>query len=67
MHKGFKMFGREGSDPLTKDLKQLYRITCLGPIYIKEFMPQEKRRAQEDKITIEKNITTKNQRNNDVK
>ena len=30
LHKGFKKFGREGRDALTKDVDQLYRQTFLS-------------------------------------
>ena len=60
-------FGRERHNTLTKDMDYVYRQTCFEAIYIKDFIPQEKRRAQEAIIILEQKSTTiKSERYNDV-
>ena len=34
LHKGFKYFGREGHDAMTKDVEPFYRKTCFDPIIV---------------------------------
>ena len=34
LHKGFKKFGREGHDAMTKDMEPFYRKTCFYPIIV---------------------------------
>ena len=59
LHKGFKKFGREGRDALNKYMDQIYRLTCFEPIAIKDLIPQEYRRSQEDIMILDQNSTTK--------
>ena len=59
LHKILKTFVREGHDALTKEMDQLYRRTYFETIYIRYLETKEKRRSQEDKIILNKNITTK--------
>ena len=57
---------REGLNVLTKDMDQLYKRTCFEIIYIKYFIPQQKRRSREAIIIPEQNSTKKTQRKNGV-
>ena len=47
LQKGLKKFGDRGSKAATKDMDQLQQINCFTPIDVAELTPQEKRKAME--------------------
>ena len=59
MHKGFKKFGQEGRDVLTKEMEQFNRRNCFGPVYIRELTPQEKGSDKEAINILDQKSTTK--------
>ena len=47
LQKGLKKFGDRGSKAATKEMDQLQQINCFTPIDVAELKPQEKRKAME--------------------